>query len=132
MSDSDARDRTLAVIAETLYLANLTLMPGVAFVILAVLWFRHGASSGVLARNHLRQAFWVSLYGGVLIVLVTGAVIALLGPVHGHGSGAAWVATILYFTCIHSTLVLVGVAGLARAMAGQCFRFPVIGPRLQP
>ncbi|MCX7056332.1 MAG: hypothetical protein NTZ79_03830 [Proteobacteria bacterium] len=130
MDDIDAQDRTLAVVAQSLYLANLTLLPGVAFAFLAVLWFRHAGSSGVLGRNHLRQTFWVSLYGGMLIVLVTAAVIVLLGQI--HGSTAAWVAAILYFTCIHSTLLLLGVAGLARALAGQNFRYPVIGPRLVP
>ena len=37
---------------------------------------------------------------------------------------------IIYFTVCHSTLVLFGVVGLAKAMAGQCWRFPLIGPRL--
>jgi hypothetical protein len=132
VADTDTQRQTLAVVAEALYLANLTLIPGVAFALLAVLWFRHGTTGSVLARNHLRQTFWVSLYGGVLIVLVTGTVLARWGTVRGHGSGAVWVVAVLYFTCIHSTLVLLGVAGLARALAGQCFRYPVIGPRLVP
>ena len=41
----------------------------------------------------------------------------------------SWVALILYFTTIHATLVLLGMFGLARAMNGQPFRFPLIGPR---
>jgi hypothetical protein len=35
----------------------------------------------------------------------------------------------MYFTCIHSTLVLLGAFGLAKALAGQAWRYPLIGPR---
>jgi hypothetical protein len=34
---------------------------------------------------------------------------------------------ILYFTFCHSTLVLLGIVGLAKAMAGQCWQFPLVG-----
>jgi hypothetical protein len=39
------------------------------------------------------------------------------------------VLVILYFTCIHSTLVLFGMFGLSKALAGQPWRYPLIGPR---
>jgi uncharacterized Tic20 family protein len=39
----------------------------------------------------------------------------------------AWLLVILYFTVCHSTLVLLGMLGLVKAMAGQCFRFPLVG-----
>jgi len=42
-----------------------------------------------------------------------------------------WVLVIMYFTCVHSTLVICGMFGLARAMAGKPFRFPLIGPKLE-
>ena len=42
-----------------------------------------------------------------------------------------WVLVIMYFTCIHSTLVMFGMFGLAKAMAGQSWRFPLIGPALK-
>ena len=34
---------------------------------------------------------------------------------------------ILYFTFIHSSLILLGVMGLVKAMSGQHFRYPLIG-----
>jgi hypothetical protein len=37
----------------------------------------------------------------------------------------------MYFTCIHSTLVMFGMYALAKAMAGQVWRFPVIGPSIK-
>ena len=124
MPDEEIPGRRLAIAGEALYLANLLLAPGLAFVAIAILWRRH-RQAPLLARNHLRQAFLVSLWGGLLIVAVSAALLVFV-----DSDGARWTAVILYFTCIHSTLVLFGIVGLARAMAGQNFRFPLIGPRL--
>lgn len=114
--------QTLAVVAESLFLANLLLAPGLAFA--AIAWLRFGQRQAPpLARCHLDQAFWVSLWGGLLIV-VASSIILLLG---GFDWQWTWVAVILYFTCIHSTLVLFGALGLAKAMAGKPYVYPLIG-----
>lgn len=116
----------LAIAAEALFLLNLLALPGLAFAILAGLWFRCSHDAPPLARQHLRQAFVVSLWGGVLIV-VCSAGILLAGGLHEQWT---WVVLILYFTCIHSTLILLGMVALVKAMGGQAWRFPVIGPKL--
>lgn len=118
--------RTIAVAAEVLYLVNLMILPGFAFLALAVLWklFNH-AHDPELARAHLRQTFWVSFWGGVFIVSVC-TIVYLLLSIH---SPWMWTIVILYFTCVHSTLILLGVVGLTKAMAGKTWRYPVIGPR---
>jgi len=117
----------LAIAAEALFLLNLLALPGLAFAILAGLWFRFRHDAPPLARQHLRQAFVVSLWGGVLIV-VCSAGILLAGGLHEQWT---WVVLILYFTCIHSTLILLGMVALVKAMGGQAWRFPVIGPKLE-
>ena len=124
-SDDDGRD--LAVIAEGLYLANLLLIPGIAFAILFWLWLKNRDTGSTLARQHLKQATFVSLYGGLLIVLLSAAFIGL-GGLHWEWT---WVVVIMYFTCIHSTLVMFGMYALAKAMAGQVWRFPLIGPSIK-
>lgn len=124
MSPSDS-DQTLAVAAEVLYLANLLLLPGLAFVALLALWRRHRWSAGPLGRCHLRQTVSASLWAGALLILAN-ALIILLG---GYRQPGTWVVAVLYFTIFHSSLVLLGVLGLARAMAGQVFVYPVIGRR---
>ena len=116
----------LAIAAEALFLLNLLALPGLAFAILAGLWFQFRHDAPPLARQHLRQAFVVSLWGGVLIV-VCSAGILLAGGLHEQWT---WVVLILYFTCIHSTLILLGMVALVKAMGGQAWRFPVIGPKL--
>ena len=117
--------QNLAVLAEALFLANLLLAPGIAFAILLWLWLRYKDSAPPLARQHLKQTTFVSLWGGLLIVSLT-ALFILVGGLYWEYT---WVAVILYFTCIHSTLVLFGMFGLTKALAGQTWRFPLIGPR---
>jgi len=124
LSPSD-NEQTIAVTAEVLYLANLLLLPGLAFLALLALWVVHRRTAAPLARCHLRQAVSASLWAGGLLI-VANALIILLG---GYHQPSTWVVAILYFTIFHSTLVLLGVLGLARAMAGQIFVFPLIGRR---
>ena len=74
-------------------------------------------------EHHLAQTTGVSMIGGALIVLV----IALILALGGFDSGYTWMVVILYFTFIHSSLILLGVLGLVKAMSGQHFRYPLIG-----
>jgi uncharacterized membrane protein len=41
-----------------------------------------------------------------------------------------WMIVVIVFTIIHATMVLLGVLGLAKAMAGKCWRYPVFGHAL--
>ena len=116
----------LAVAAESLYLVNLLLVPGVAFVILLVLYLRHRGSAPALARGHLQQTLIASLWAGLLLVLVNGLILWL----GGYDQASTWMVLLLYFVSCHAALVLLGVVGLARAMAGKPYRYPLIGPRL--
>jgi hypothetical protein len=113
----------LATAAETLYLANLLLAPGLAFIILTVLYHRHRASAAPLAAAHLAQTWWASIWAGVLLVIVNLLILSL----GGYRSSHTWVILITYFTLAHSTLVVFGAIGLSRALAGQCWRYPLVG-----
>ncbi len=119
--------QNLAVLAESLFLINLLLLPGLAFAALFALWLKNRDSAPPLARQHLRQTTFVSLVGGFLIVALSGLILAL----GGLDWAWTWVVLVLYFTCIHSTLVLFGMYGLIKAMSGQVWRFPLIGPPLE-
>lgn len=118
--------QALAVAAESLFLANLLVAPGLAFLAIAWLRLRHPAAPP-LARCHLDQAFFVSLWGGALLVVASGIFIALGGLAWEW----TWVVVILYFTTVHSTLLLFGALGLAKAMAGKSYAYPLIGPRCE-
>lgn len=123
-SDDKPAGQGLAVAAEALFLANLMVAPGLAFI--ALFWLRRrNPAAAPLARCHLDQSFFVSLWGGILLVVATGLLLALGGLAWQW----TWVIVILYFVTIHSTLILFGVLGLAKALAGKPYIYPLIGPR---
>ena len=64
--EEEKAGQNLAVLAEALYLTNLLLLPGLAFVLLFGLWLKYGKSAPPLARQHLKQTTYVSLIGGML------------------------------------------------------------------
>lgn len=119
--------KSLAITAETLYLVNLLLAPGLGFAALLLLYLVKKKSAAALADNHLSQTVGVSIVGGALIVIVIALVIAL----GGFDSGYTWMVVILYFTFIHSSLILMGVLGLVKAMNAEHYRYPVIGKYFQ-
>lgn len=89
------------------------------------LWLKHRRSAPPLARNHLGQATVASVAAGVLIACLSGAIVAL-GGWEWHWT---WVVVLTYFVCIHGALVMMGMFALAKAMAGQAWRYPLVGPR---
>lgn len=122
-SEQEIPGQSLAVWAEILYLSNLLIAPGAAFAALLWLYFKRPADMPALALCHLRQTISASLWAGALLVIANAAII-LLG---GYSAANTWVIVIIYFTTCHSTLVLLGVLGLAKAMAGQKYVFPLLG-----
>lgn len=113
----------LAVTAEGLYLANLLLLPGPPFLVLVALALRHRDRATPLAACHLRQTIAGSLWAFVLLVVVG---LILVGIGWGNPAATLTVA-ITYLVCCHSVLVLAGMIGLAKAMAGKAYRYPLIG-----
>ena len=87
------------------------------------LYFKRSPNMPAIAVCHLRQAISASLWAGALLVIAN-LLIILLG---GYAAPNTWVIVIIYFTTCHSTLVLLGVLGLAKAMAGQKYVYPLVG-----
>lgn len=115
--------KSLAVAAEALYLCNLLVLPLLAFVLLLTLHYRYTRSAPALAAGHLRQSVGASVWAGVLLVPIPLLTLAMSGIDSPMGLTIA----ILYFVVCHATLVLAGAIGLARAMAGKPYRYPLIG-----
>jgi hypothetical protein len=118
-------ERERAIRAQALYLLNLTLLPGIAFLMLWRMQASAGNGAGPFARQHLRQAFIAGIWSGALLVVAVAIIASLADP----RRPATWIAIIVYVICVHSTLLLAGVIGLSRAMAGKAWRYPLIGPR---
>jgi len=86
---------------------------------------RHATTGVALVRCHIKQTLNASIWAGILLVIVNGLIL-LLGS---YSEPWTWVVLIIYFTSIHATLVLLGVVGLSKAMAGRHYHYPVIGKR---
>ena len=115
--------QALAVAAESLYLINLLVLPGLGFLVLAYLYAKQRRRCPPLAACHLQQTFTASLWAGFLLVIAN-VLIILLG---GYTAPSTWTIAILYFITCHSTLVMFGMIGLAKALAGHRYVYPVIG-----
>jgi hypothetical protein len=113
----------LAVAAESLYLVNLLLAPGLAFAVLVWLYLRRVNTAPPLARCHLRQTLSASLWAGALLIAANAAIIVL----GGYTAPYTWVVAVLSFLCCHAALVMFGALGLAKALAGKSYRYPLIG-----
>ncbi|OQY52643.1 MAG: hypothetical protein DRR08_07110 [Candidatus Parabeggiatoa sp. nov. 2] len=122
--NADIPGQSLAILAESLYLINLLLLPGIAFLILAVLFFKYESKAPSLAGCHLRQTFSASIWAGLVLILLNG-VILLIG---GYQAPYTWVIVILNFVLFHATFVFLGIFGLVNALVGKGFHYPLIGP----
>ena len=122
-ANTASQGQELAVIAEALYLINLMIVPGVGFLGIAWLWFTKRKTAPALARCHLDQVFFASLWAGLLLIVANAAIIFL----GGYDTPYTWVVAILYFTTCHPTLIFFGALGLSRALSGKPYRFPLIG-----
>lgn len=122
-TESNSADgKRLAITAESLYLANLLVLPGVAFVLLCWFYWRHGNGAPPLAAAHLNQTLRASIWAGLLLVPLPLLAITLTSNTLG-----SWTVAILWFVTCHAALVLAGALGLARALSGKPFRYPLIG-----
>jgi uncharacterized Tic20 family protein len=113
----------LAIKAEALYLANLLILPGIAFIVLLVYYLRNRQSAPPLAVCHLNQTLSASIWAGILIIVLNAGILFF----SGYDSPTTWVIVILYFTVVHASFVMLGALGLARAMAGKHYHFPLVG-----
>ena len=92
-------------------------------LLLAYVFIKYRRGQSELAKSHLTQTFYTSLIGAALIVII----ISMLLFFGGFSSAYIWMWIILYFTLVHSTLVVFGALGLAKAMSSQPWQYPIIG-----
>jgi len=115
--------QSLAVVAESLYLINLLLAPGIAFIALMIVYLRRMEGAPSLARCHLRQTMAASIWAGIILIVINLLIVAF----GGYDASYTWMFVVLYFTACHSTLIFLGMVGLAKAMAGKPWRYPLVG-----
>lgn len=114
--------KSYAVIGEGLYLLNL-LFPVISLLGLAWFYFRYRDHETAMVRSHLRQAFIAAVIS-TLLFMSANMLIILLG---GYRSLHALIIFEVYCIAIVPLFLIPGLLGLIKAMAGQSYRYPLIG-----
>ena len=99
-----------------------------AFIILGLVYLKKRGSAPPLAQSHLEQTISASIGIAVMFIACAGIITGL--KYGGLEDVNVWIIVVIVFTIIHATMVLFGVLGLAKAMAGKCWRYPVFGRAL--
>lgn len=120
--ENAAKDANIAILAEGLFLTNLLLIPVIPFLVLYYLYRKYAQKPDSIAYNHLRQTLITSILAGVFIVILAG----IFYFFSSTSAAVTWTIIITYLTCIHSLFVMLGIYGLAKAMAGQKVEFQSI------
>ncbi|WP_143821186.1 hypothetical protein [Motiliproteus sp. MSK22-1] len=112
----------ITVILHGLYLINLLALPGIALIPMAYLCKKYWYSQDLLTVCHVRQVvastiwFFLVFFGGVLIFWLL-----------GDNSPEHWTMLLMYLIVFHTTFVMVGMIGLAKAITGKPYRPYLIG-----
>lgn len=120
-----------AIVCQSLYLANLLLLPGIFFLVL-VYYFRQNQQQKIanvhpknltsnnkirlknigIGRIHLIRSIQLSILAGILLVVVPLAVIYFTSQLQ-----TSIMVGLIYFVTLHAGFVLIGMFNLSRAMA---------------
>lgn len=126
--ETGVEGQSLAVLAESLYVANLLILPFAAFFLLVIIFLKKHDKASALAKSHLEQTLSASI--AIAFMFTAAAGVVMLLKMWGLEDVAVWMLVVILFTIIHASMVLFGVFGLAKAMAGKCWRYPVFGREL--
>ena len=109
--DSRNQRKRSAIIYQSLYLMNLLLIPGIAFVILLWIFVKEKTNPG-WQRIHLFRSFQLSILAGFFILVVPLVVVFTAKQFE-----ASIMVMVVYLVTIHAAFVMLGMLNVARAMA---------------
>jgi len=104
--------KKLSTIAQSLYVANLLILPGFAFLFLLVYFIKYKSRFG-LARIHLYRSMQLCVINGLVLAVIPFVYVFVLSK----SNAASIMIMIFYFVCMHAVFVLLGMLNLSRAMA---------------
>jgi hypothetical protein len=123
-----------SVICQSLYLANLLLLPGVFFLVLAYYYYKFKQLQDVknslvgsstvssivhlrylgIGKIHLIRSIQLSMLAGLLVVVIPLCVIYFSSQLQ-----TSIMVGLIYFVTLHAGFVLIGMFNLSRAMANK-------------
>ena len=128
--DEKTEGQDFAVIVESLYVANLLILPLLSFAVLVYLFIKKHGSLPPLANSHLEQTISACIY--IAAMFFIGAITIITMQLGGIEDVTLWIIAVILFTILHATMVFLGILGLAKALSGKCWRYPVVGRALPP
>ncbi|MCW8831951.1 MAG: hypothetical protein OQK09_16605 [Colwellia sp.] len=112
------QNNQFAIIYQSLYLANLLLLPVISFLVLV--YYFHKAAPDTPQGNHLSRFNKIHLYRSIQISALAGVLLGV-APVfyifYSAQFSTSVMVVVFYFVTLHTAFVLVGMLNLARAMA---------------
>lgn len=128
MNKQNSLSGKFSIICQSLYLANLLLLPGVFFLVLLYYFYQYihvkkmasptDELKGILRKTsgigkiHLYRSIQLSALAGFMLVIVPLLIVWL-----SEQFEASLMVVIFYFVTLHAAFVLVGMLNLSRAMA---------------
>jgi len=112
MNNKKEREKRLAIIYQSLYLANLLLLPGISFMVLLWYFYKQHKISINWYTIHLYRAVQLSLCAGLLLIVLPATYIFIDGEYT-----VSVMVMLVYFVTLHTLFVLLGMLNIARAMA---------------
>ncbi len=111
-----------AVLLQSLYLINLLAAPLLTLIPIVYLCRKNWHSPDPVASCHTRQVAAVTIWFGIVFF---GGI--LLFWLLGNNSPEHWTVLLMYLIVFHTTFVMIGMVGLARALSGKTYRPYLIG-----
>ncbi len=114
--------KQIPVVLQGLYLINLLALPIIAAVPIIYLCKMHWHSDDLVTRCHTRQVIATTIWFAV--VVIGGALLFWLVGNHGP---ELWTMLLMYLIVFHTTFVMIGMVGLAKAITGKPYQPYLIG-----
>ncbi len=128
MKNQSGQSTKFSIVCQSLYLANLLLLPGVFFLVLVVYYFKYlkiqkNTELNTHESNFKKKVVGIGkihLYRSIQLSMIAGVMLAILPLIIVYFSNqfeASVMIVIFYFVTLHSAFVLIGMLNLSRAMA---------------
>jgi len=120
---TNQQDKDKSAVIAGLFLGNLTLIPGIGFLILVVWFLKNDDKKTDLERHHLLVAMYGTL--GALFLLV---VLPLIGILAAQIHETMVMAMLIYFILMHALIILFATYALSKAL-NQDYLHPRFTPK---
>ncbi|PCI53471.1 MAG: hypothetical protein COB45_10570 [Gammaproteobacteria bacterium] len=100
-----------AIIYQSLYLANLLLVPALSFMVL-VYYLYHAKTQSNFNRIHLIRCLQISALAGLML-----GIAPIFYIFYSDEFSSSVMISIFYFVTLHTGFILIGMLNLARAMS---------------